>query len=300
MLKIAEITRQIGAARRKIARKVWLMEKVAACPKLLWFIGGIGNRLAAFAAETKVHRDYKAKYLPLANQMVENSDDVGYEGDAEVMCFINYKNQLQNRETRDQSEAWAIYDKQLELLPQLFSDKGNKLKGMLNFGVSLAHVDSILAKQFPDLQFRGIDRSKYTEILNDIEYDNIPNLKIITGDVFDELKSRDYSDYAFFHSRTALMLPKPLIVQLYRAAHDAGMSHIIGFEQIGLSRQTLEPYEFSYEEKESVWFRSIMFIHNYPALLKSAGYELTHWECLETDHPQPDLRVMAFIAERRE
>ena len=300
MLKSAEISRDIRVARSKIVRKIWLMEKLAACPRLLRLIGGIGNRLAGFATEAIGHRDSKATYLPKANKMMENSDGVGYEGDAEVACFINYRNQIQNRATRGESEAWAMYDRQLELLPMLFNDESNNLRGMMNFGVSFAHVDSTLAEKFPELQFRGIDRSKYTEVLNQIEYGSVPNLKILTGDIFDELKNGDYANFALFHSRTAQLLPKPLINKLYNAAHDAGISHIVGFEPIGLSRETLEPYTFSLEDKESVWFRGSMFMHNFPGLLKSSGYEIKHWECLKTAHPQPDVRIIVFIAERCE
>jgi len=71
-------------------------------------------------------------------------------------------------------------------------------------------------------------------------------------------------------------------------------------ESSGLSRETLEPFDFSYEKRDSVWFRSMMFIHNYPELLRNAGYELIHWECLKTAHPHPDLRVLAFIAKLRD
>ena len=55
------------------------------------------------------------------------------------------------------------------------------------------------------------------------------------------------------------------------------------------------PYVFSFSDKPSEIYRKTMFMHNYPAILKEAGYETIYAEAIQTGHPDPDYRILSFI-----
>ena len=72
-----------------------------------------------------------------------------------------------------------------------------------------------------------------------------------------------------------------------------------GFEQIGLSRQTFSPYEFTLQYRDSVHYRGRMNIHNYPNLLLTAGYKVERFEIFDTGHmKRRDFKMVAFVARR--
>ena len=99
-----------------------------------------------------------------------------------------------------------------------------------------------------------------------------------------------------FHARTATYVARQILEEVYDVALQNGYHTIVGFEPFGMSRMTGKPYEFSTTEKESIAYLWGMIIHNYPAILRSAGYELVHLNVLKIDHPHEDLRQLEFVA----
>lgn len=238
-----------------------------------------------------------AKYRSSANVMPSEERDLGYTGDQEIGAFLHYKRELQDGQTHQLSESGALYDHQLALLSEWLGSHA-EIQKVLNFGVCYAYVDSELAKRFPAVEFTGVDRSPLTKLLNDFEFGSLSNMRFVTGDVLEHLASEPYPGGVFFHSRTAVVMSRPVLETIYQGVRNAGFEYIVGFEQFGLSRETLTPFVFDLLAKESVPFRAFMYIHNYPALLKAAGFSLVRAEVFKTDHIDQDYRVLAFVARR--
>ena len=196
------------------------------------------------------------------------------------------------------SESKVLYEKSVGILAELFS-RCAELE-FLNFGINLAHIDYILAKRFPQVNFIGIDRSKLTKAFNEINYPKEKNVELIAGDIFQLLDNRRFQDGVFFHMRTLTFLPKGFIEKLYTTATTAGFKYLIGFEPLGISRQTKKAYEFSLNEQQSVAYRGHAFIHNYSELAARAGYSFIESGLIKTGHAHEDYRIIYFIAQRND
>ena len=72
------------------------------------------------------------------------------------------------------------------------------------------------------------------------------------------------------------------------------------FEPSGVSRQTGDYFRYSMKVKESLVFRGPMLLHNYPNLLKEAGYEVIDGGVYAPPHAHKDFRSVGFTARRRE
>ena len=92
---------------------------------------------------------------------------------------------------------------------------------------------------------------------------------------------------------------KIFIKKLYSAAEKAGFKYIIGFEPLGISRQTKEAYVFSLDQQPSVAYRGHAFIHNYPELAQEAGYSFIKSGLIKTGHAHEDYRIVYFFSERK-
>jgi len=217
----------------------------------------------------------------------------GYENATEELkCVMSY-NQEVAENFKSPGESRKLYDHAQTVLKPLLS----KVQRLINFGVSYAYIDSLLAIQFKNVEFIGIDRSKFTKMYNEHCF-NIENLKFVAGDIFDFLEDRTSTDDIFFHTRTLALLPKSFITKLYTKVQESNFKYIVGMEQIGISRQTGKPYEFSLDDQDSVIYRGPMFIHNYPWLLSQAGYKILNIELVKTDHSHLDYRILSFVAKR--
>ena len=216
----------------------------------------------------------------------------------EIIVAGDYRQQILNPNFISScSESAILYDHIVTTLLELFR-KDTSITELLNFGVSYAHVDSILAKLNPRIHFTGIDRSIFTKLYNEEYFSHINNLKFITGDIFETLEKRKFSNAVLFHTRTLCLLPPSFILHLYKKAAAAGFQYIVGMEQMGISRSTYKEFNFSYEPSPSVIFRNGMFIHNYPGILKESGFRVVDIELIETRHLHRDYRVLSFIAKR--
>lgn len=279
-----------------IKRSVFLAKLAYRLRFLVTFLDHVGNRLKSPQMMANSHI-LNAKYMRLANLIPESPEDTGYTGNTETMALLSYRSQLTDEQRLSKSESGAIYQKQIDTLSEIF-EASTDVKTAVNFGVGYAYVDSVLARRLPKIDFVGIDRSPFTKAFNEVEFSMIPNLHFFADDIIRHLSRNSYRNGLFFHTRTAVLLNKPILEDIYRAAFDAGFELIVGFEQFGLSRETFSPFGFSLEDANSVHFRSIMFIHNYPALLLKAGFRTEKFEIFKTGHPHPDFRVAAFVARR--
>lgn len=240
-------------------------------------------------------RERLEEYLEI--QKSNDSSKYGYSRPfGDLHAALSYATEIHEPGFSEKSsgESYLLYQKQINSLREVLS--GGEIKHVFNFGICYAHVDAILAKEFPEIQFSGIDLSPHNKAFNDYEFGNIPNLEITTGDVFSKWQSGDYKGALLFHSRTLVLLPKTFIRQLYSAAKTAGFEWVMGFEQNGLSEETLAPFTFDLTDRPSVYWRDGMFLHNYLAIAEEAGFKVKTAENFKTNHTAPDYRVLAFLA----
>ena len=235
------------------------------------------------------------KQLQTSSQDKYSTAHYGYTDElAELRAALKYKKQIEGGYPGP-SESKQLYKHAEIVLSELLGHS----KFFVNFGACYAYIDSILALKFPDIQFIGVDRSKFTKLLNESSFSGLTNMEFVAEDVLAFLENKDFENGIFFHTRTCCLLPKPFIQLLYKLVAKAGFSRVVCMEQVGISRQTGVPYKFSDEEQPSVAFRWGMYIHNYPEILNNAGYSVTRAELLETDHPHRDYRILSITACRK-
>ncbi len=216
----------------------------------------------------------------------------GYEDDKiELDAVMYYRTQLRNPDFDSiPSESAVLYKNVLNAFEELLA-KDPTIKTAVDFGVSYAHVDSVLAERHPSLTIVGCDRSELTMAINRVDFGSIPNLVLHGGDIFECLEQYQPID-VLFHMRTACLLPADFLSRLYDKARVQGARYVVLAEQIGLSWETDAGYEFSEQDQRSVLLRWKMWIHNYPALLKQAGFKIQSSEFFGTNHANPNLKLL--------
>ncbi len=226
----------------------------------------------------------------------------GYEDEKrELYVAQHYRYQILNQEQGNdiKSESFDIYERIESVISDILSHDV-EIKEVINFGVSYAYVDSLLAEKFNHVKFVGIDRSSLTKKYNEKYFSHIKNMTFHAGDVFQYLCNRKQDRCLLLHVRTMSLLPANFIANLYQSCYQSNVKYIVGLEHVGISRQSEQPYRFSINNKPSVLFRNSMFIHNYPALWRNAGYMEKSTELLKTRHPDDDLFFLTFTAARKE
>ena len=272
--------------------KIWLGED-----KIIQSVAQKLIRYRIFAErEKKTGKTIELHKIADIEQAQSFDSDFGYKDDlTELNCAIKYLKQIKAG-FPTASESKVLYEKSVEILSDVLSKhEGAKF---LNFGVNLAHIDHLLAERFPNVTFTGIDRSKLTKAFNEINYPKLSNVELIAGDIFELLEERSFEGGILLHMRTLTFLPKGFAEKLYRAARNAQFKYLIGFEPMGISRETKSAYVFSLDEQPSVAYRGHAFIHNYPELARRAGYSIRESGLIETDHAHEDYRIIYFIAEQ--
>jgi hypothetical protein len=220
----------------------------------------------------------------------------GYDDEsAELDAVLYYRSQIRSPHFADlPSESHALYQAVFEEYDRIVASDPS-VTNMLDFGVSYAHVDSVLARKYPNTMFLGCDRSEPTMMINRLDFGSIKNLSFFAGDIFDCIERQERID-VFFHMRTACLLPAEFVEKLYTAARSKGAKYVLLAEQVGLSWETGKAYNFSDDLQPSVALRWKMMIHNYPYLLKQAGFTIGNHRLLATNHNDPNLRILLMVA----
>jgi len=251
-------------------------------------------------AKEKMDRQMRVKDNNTVEENAQEfSSGYGYADEAfELNVVLKYMQQIENGTTYENVESGAVYDEAIDALSTLLKED-KSIDTVFDFGICYAYIQSLLAKEFPNVLFSGIDRSKFTKTINKEVFSDYKNMEFIAGDVFEYLKGRQINNGVFFHMRTLTLLPEKFVTRIYKAAFDAGFKYIVGLEQYGISRATNIPYEYTNDYKASVPFRNGMSVHNYPGLITQANYTVLKTKSIKTNHISTDLRVLSILAKRK-
>lgn len=223
---------------------------------------------------------------------------MGYSEFDEIGSVLQYIKETRDLEACKHLPSYHFSKLTLENISEIL-DRDDQAKGSFDFGISYAYNASLLAKKYPQKTFSGIDRSHYTKAINEADFGDIPNLSFQCGDVLKHLAETKYDDNIFFHARTLCSLSKSFISDLFSHVKQANFKYIVGLEVVGVSIFTGESYPYSYEEQKSSVYRDELYLHNYPELLKKAGYELTKFEHYQIPGFRKDYRILVYQAERK-
>ena len=288
--------------RRKLRRHVWIGQVLHRNPRLHGVLLRLRDALVSVCADHVNQQDD----LDYGSRPSRSSDSF-----SDVMAFATYASEINDPRfaemwARPEAEAVALGNR-TEASPVLFRRQVDVLGGLLareptiktvlNFGVSYAYVDALLAGRFAERTFCGVDQSRHVKALNEAEFGHHSNMSFFHGDVFELLNDRDVSAGALFHSRTLCTLPQAFVERLYRTCFEKGMRYVVGFEQFGLPRQG-EPFTFDETDRPSIPWRNLLTIHNYPGLLVKSGFKIETAFVFEVSRWSPDFRVLCVVANR--
>jgi hypothetical protein len=291
-----------GEANDDISRRIKWEQQVAAflraplIKQIAAFTFRICNKLLSYQTISE-HYERVEKVQSTLSDAYVGLDSTGYKSSqVELSVAMGYQQEIEQG-LKDSSFSKLLYERQQNIISQLLLS--NEVDKFVNFGVSFAYVDSLLAKQFPSVKFMGVDRSILTKRYNEFIFGSLANLSFEATDIRSFLAKEKAKNGLFFHARTATYVAKPMLEDIYAAARDGGYHFIVGFEPFGISRITRRPYDFSITDQDSLAYLHDMIIHNYPAILINQGYELVHLNVLKIHHDHADLRQLEFVAKWR-
>lgn len=253
------------------------------------------NNIDKAYRDTRHYIDKLSKGSPQDKEAQSFDSGFGYDSEFAELGYAEYYRQqiLKGNLVSQKTESGILYNAVVPMIGSIIEQ--SSIMNVVDFGVSYGYVDSLIAELYPSVQIIGIDRSVLTKQYNE-RFFKIPNLEFVAGDIFEYFESHPMRDAICFHMRTLTCLPQSFVERFYDKCAHSGFKRIVGAEVCGISWETGQPYQFSINEKKSVCFRNGMFIHNYPGLLKKAGYSITESRLLKTNHPDPNYRVVIFAA----
>lgn len=142
---------------------------------------------------------------------------------------------------------------------------------VLDFGCAYGQPLFELANRFPQSLICGVDRQTVLKTLNDAAF-AAPNLSFLDGNVFDALPMVTGSNNKMLiHVRTGIMVYPAFLEHLYREARVNGFRYVALYEIASLSCVSWQ-YRDQNAGFASEAHRSTMFIHDYAAALRRAGF----------------------------
>jgi hypothetical protein len=262
---------------------------LARLERLIWMM-----RRAALSEAA--YRENRKRALGHGAQDSFFSSGYGYGSETEELSVAKmYKGEALSGQYKA-AETPAFLSEAESVLTDLI--KTSNPKRIINFGVSYAYLDSLLAAKFPQVKFIGIDRSQVVCDLNAADFKS-QNMQFLASDIGDWIASQeDLSDSIFFHMRIGILLPQKFMDELYGKLAAKNIIAICGFEPVGVSRETNTFMAQSYDEQRSRLFRDTLYIHNYAGLCAKRGYKMSYLNYIKTAHIDSDVRMLSFVARR--
>ena len=148
------------------------------------------------------------------------------------------------------------------------------LRRVVNLGSFCGYFDHMLAESHPELSVVGFDRDEAVIELNRRHF-TAPNLDFQSADLDSVLKEAVAAGATVVtHVRTCTLMFPAGVAAFYEQCREAGVKYIVGIESTGYSWQIdgfPDPDDF---DRPPVVPLGIMVDHNYPRLLRDAGYRL--------------------------
>jgi hypothetical protein len=263
------------------------------------FVNKFANLIVNFSNSEKSLKKTKESIEKLKTENFDDANSLrssfGYDEIDELKALINYAEQIKTNFPKP-SESKLLY----ENINDIYSDILEKfdIKNFFNFGSLYSYVDYNLAKKFNNINFICSDRLSLTKSINENVFGDLNNIKFVDGDIFEYLKKTSLNKSLFFSTRTLVLLPKEFILKLYNQVYQSNFKYISLMEQVGISHETFNHFEFSENDKPSIAYRDGMYIHNYVGILKKSGYKILESKLIKTDHPHEDYRFVYILAER--
>ena len=220
-----------------------------------------------------------------------------YTEDRELAVWERYRGLFQSN--TPQQSAVVFRGQYVRGLLNAVLDADPSIKNVVNFGCSYGWLEHKIAAQYPGVRVWGIDRSPRAMRRNAEEL-SLANCMFLASDIFDFTTSHPEAleSAVFCHINVGVYFLPAFLTKLYCSVRDAGASYVVLLEPSGISRQTHSYYRYSFEPQDSVVFRGVMLLNNYPALLRDCDFEITRAELLRPPHPHWDFRSVAFVAKR--
>lgn len=160
-----------------------------------------------------------------------------------------------------------------------------KLKSVLNIGCNYGYMDSIMAKQFPQVKFSGIDVNE-----NIKEYNKdliLPNLEFISGYALEKLESNKLAADLVYFSSTATVIRNNELKKYFSILVNKSKYVAISEPIWPLpNKKIIAPHEISVQKSLPAFiqknpltsqFGYLCYVHNYKELLQNAGFKITYY-----------------------
>lgn len=200
-------------------------------------------------------------------QRLEDSDH--YTNDHVRVYWESARREFETRSPHENANAlvYSIYTRKIaEAIAQL------QPSAVLDFGCACGLPLARLGARFPSVRFRGIDRQVVLRDLNAAHFEQ-PNVRFEAGDVMDFLPRFEprAERKMLVHVRTGIMVYSAFLERLYALAASHGVSFVALYEIASLScvSWTFRDQGSGFEAEAH---RSTMFIHDYAAALRRAGF----------------------------
>lgn len=147
------------------------------------------------------------------------------------------------------------------------------IRTVINLGAFFANVDATLALLYPEVKFLAVDRGAAFREINESVF-CAKNLAFIDSEIEPVISGLSERPAILAHCKTATYLYPKKLQNIYDIAAANGVRFIVGVENTGFCLETRDFYEFTTEPKKSAFYKTALFVHNYPAMLKQAGYRM--------------------------
>ncbi|MFN7023976.1 MAG: hypothetical protein ACK4QP_05555 [Pseudorhizobium sp.] len=185
-------------------------------------------------------------------------------------------------------------------------DSDASVRTILNIGVKIAYFDAILAQDYPDRQFVGVDFMRRVDEFNSRYHQ--PNRKLLSGYAREMLEQDELRGDLVFFSSTAVIIRNEELrknLQLIRRHGKyvvfnepmytfPGSRDIVDPNRVPVDHSYLLatpdiPPGYDAPPPEN---RSLVFVHNYAAMVEEAGFEVIHYEIVMKDGVLPLMNLI--------
>ena len=212
-----------------------------------------------------------------------------YTKEHEIKKYIEYKRSFNTEEKSNEIKFRNNYVRsEIEHLDFNY---------FINYGTMYGWLENKLSETHKVI---GLDRSEENQKLNREEFGK--NIFEVSDNIFSYLENkREICNRSCFSMiNIGTYFTPEYLRNLFEFLHTMDFKYVSIFEPYGFSIQTLSYYNpDENKDKDSVIFRGELILHNYPRLLKNAGFKITKQEILKPPHPtDPLFRSIYILGER--